>query len=114
LLRDLWKLAKDSGGTEYLTTYVLRHRDHFRTTSAPVKERHALPWRLTLDTPEDYQVICRFIEAMQAQGKELTYRLDDIIDYFSEHPEVLALNAEVRQRQTPPEVCTDLDWRSLL
>ena len=114
LLRDLWKVAKDSGGTEYLTTYVVRHKDHFRTSSAPVKERHALPWRLTLDTLEDYQVICRFIESMKAQGKGLTYRLDDIVDYFTGHPEVLAINAEVRQRQTPLEVCTDLDWRSLL
>ncbi len=31
-----------------------------------------------------------------------------------EHPEVLALNSQVRQRQAPPEVCTDLDWRRLV
>lgn len=114
LLRDIWKAAKDSAGTEYLTTYIVQHRDQFRTTSVPVDERHARPWRLTLDTPEDYQVIRAFLEAMRARGKALTYRLADIVDFFSEHPELLTLNSQVRQRQAPPEVCTDLDWRRLL
>lgn len=113
LLRDIWVAAKDSGGTEYLTTYIVNHRDQFRTTSVPVDEHHAHHWRLTLDMPEDYQVIRALLEAMRAQGKALTYRLDDIVDFFAEHPEVLTLNSQVWQRQAPPKVCTDLDWSRL-
>lgn len=113
LLRDLWTAARDSDGTEYLTTYIVNHRDQFRTNSVPVDEGHARRWRLTLDTPEDYQVIGTFLEAMRSQGKGLNYRLDDIVRFFSGRPEVLAINAQVGQRQTPPEVCTDLDWRRL-
>ncbi|MDA2915059.1 hypothetical protein MYX77_14095, partial [Acidobacteriia bacterium AH_259_A11_L15] len=62
LLRDLWTVARDSGGTEYLTAYVVNHRDQFRTTSVPVDEHHSHRWRLTLDTPEDYEVICKLLE----------------------------------------------------
>jgi len=114
LLRDIWKAAKDAGGTEYLTTYIVDHRDQFRTTSVPVDQRHAWKWRLTMDTPEDYQVIKFFLEAMRILGKAVTYRLDDIVDFFTKHPEILELNTQVRQRSAPPEVCTDLKWRRLV
>ncbi len=113
LLRDLWLLARDSSGTEYLTNYVANHRDQFRTTSVPVDGRHSHRWRLTLDTPEDYEVIRKVLEAMQAQGKAHTYRLDDIVEFFAEHPEILALNSQVSQSQIAPELCTELDWRRL-
>jgi len=113
LLRDLWLLARDSSGTEYLTTYIAYHRDQFRTTSVPVDGRHSHRWRLTLDTPEDFKVICKLLEAMQAQGKAQTYRLDDIVEFFSEHPEILALNSQVSQSQIAPKLCTELDWRRL-
>lgn len=113
LLRTLAKTAKDSRGTEYLTSYVQRHRDQLRTASAPVEPRHAHPWRLTLDTAEDLQVIRQFLTAMRQQGKALSYRLDDIVGYCSAHPEVLSVNAKVRQRTTPPEVDVGLDWRRL-
>jgi N,N'-diacetyllegionaminate synthase len=114
LLRTIWKVSKNTRGTEYLTTYIVDHSDQLCTTSVPVEERHVQDWRLTLDTPEDYQVIQAFLEAMNSRGKPLTYRLDDIIAYFSEHTEVLALNAHVRQRQTPPQVCTEMDWKRVL
>lgn len=113
LLRDIWTAAHDSGGTEYLTTYISNHRDQFRTTSVPVDDRHVRDWRLTLDRDKDYQVIRALLEAMSARNKALTYRLDDIVDFFTEHPEILKLNSQIQQHQTPPDVCTDLDWRRL-
>jgi len=114
LLQTLATLAFDSSGTEYLTAYVVDHRDQFRTTSAPVDEGHRRQWRLTLDTPEDLEVISRLLQAMAERGKALAYRLDDIVDYFTGHPDVLALNAAVRGRGTPPAVRTELLWQRLL
>lgn len=114
LLRQIHRLAKDPDGTEYLTFYVTHHRDQYRTGQVPVDERHAHPWRLTLDTPEDYEVIRTLLEAMCAKGKALDYRLDDIVDFFEAHPEVLAINSMVRQRQAPPQVDTSIEWRRLL
>ncbi|MBN2232665.1 MAG: N-acetylneuraminate synthase family protein [Deltaproteobacteria bacterium] len=111
LLRRLYRAAVDSDGTEYLTYYVTHHRDQILTSAAPVEEHHRREWRLTLDTAEDYEVISRLLEAMAGLGRPLTYRMDDIVDYFVNHPEVSALNAAVRQRSQPPQVCTDLDWR---
>jgi spore coat polysaccharide biosynthesis protein SpsF (cytidylyltransferase family) len=110
LLERLWSAARFREGTEYLTSYVTAQRDQFRTASAPVAARHARDWRLTLDTDEDLAVLRALLEAMQAAGKALDYRMDDIVGFFDAHPEVLALNAAVRQRATPIEVSVELDW----
>src|SRR5207244_1687634 len=76
LLRDIWTLASDNNGTEYLTTYVTSHRSQFRTSSVSVDENHRQSWRLTLDTAEDYELIRKVLEEMRSLGKALTYRLD--------------------------------------
>jgi N,N'-diacetyllegionaminate synthase len=113
LLRTIYQLCRDSGGTEYLTTYVVDNKDQFRTATVPVPDAHAHDWRLTLDTEEDCEVVRRFLVAMRDSGKALTYRLDDVVAWFKAHPEVLAINSMVRQRSTPPQVNTEMNWRSL-
>lgn len=110
LLRALWNSARDRDGTEYLTTYVTANHDQFRLASCPVDARHAQDWRLTLDTPEDLAVIKALLEAMRDKGRALDYRLEDIVAFFEQHPDILALNAGVRQRATPIEVNVTLDW----
>ena len=110
LLRTIWTAARDREGTEYLTTYVIEHRDQFRVAYAPVEPQHAHDWRLTLDTPEDLTVVSGLLEAMRGKGKALNYRLDDIVAYFEKNPDALKANADVRQRQTPIEVDVGLNW----
>jgi N,N'-diacetyllegionaminate synthase len=114
LLKRIHALAADPQGTEYLTTYVTDNADHIRRCSVPVDPGHAHDWRLTLDTPEDYEVIGGLVRAMAAKGKALDYRLDDIVEYFSANPGALAANAMVRQRSTPPQVDTSLVWSRML
>ncbi len=113
MLRDIGKMRSDGDGTEYLTNYVTENSDQFRIAQAPVDPRHARDWRLTLDTSEDYAVICKLLEAMRAGGKALEYDMDDIVAFFEAHPEILEINAGVRQRQKPICVETRLDWDRL-
>ena len=113
LLRDIGRMRADGDGTEYLTNYVTENSDQFRIAQAPVDPRHARDWRLTLDTSEDYAVICTLLEAMRAGGKALEYDMDDIVEFFEAHPEILEINAGVRQRQKPICVETRLDWDRL-
>lgn len=114
LLRQIHTLSYDPDGTEYLTFFVTDNADQIRTTSLPVDDKHARDYRLTLDTSEDYEVIRRLLEYQAEQGKALDYDLDDIMEYFDRHPDVLKINAGVRQRQTPPSVNTSMDWQRLL
>lgn len=113
LLRTIRDNANDSSGTEYLTFYVTRNGDQFTKGSLPIPPEHARDWRLTLDTAEDYEVISAFLNTMREQEKQLTYRLDDIVDFYANHPEILAINAMVRQRTDPPNVDATIDWEKL-
>ncbi|MEK9723185.1 MAG: N-acetylneuraminate synthase family protein [Rhodospirillaceae bacterium] len=113
LLRDIERLCADGEGTEYLTFYVVDNAGQFRVTQAPVDHRHAHDWRLTLDTPKDYEVVRRLLEGMRDAGKALDYTIGDIVAFFDAHPEVLEINAGVRQRQAPVSVDTSLDWHRL-
>ena len=114
LLKIIHQLAADPAGTEYLTNYVTDHPDQIRRASVPVDPQHARDWRLTLDTPEDYEVISSLVSAMAARGKALDYRLDDIVAYFNANPQVLVANSMVRQRATPITVDTSLRWSCLV
>ncbi len=110
LLRELLEAAKDSSGTEYLTNYITDNKSHFRCASLPLPDRHTHDWRLTLDTPEDLNVITGLLEHMAKIGKGVTYRLDDIVDYFAQYPERLEGNASVRQKAKPITVETAMRW----
>lgn len=114
LLRTIHQTARDRDGTEYLTWYVTRNGDQFRRASLPVHKRHARDWRLTIDTPEDHRVVAALLDAMKDGGKTLTYRLDDIVEFFDRHPELLEINRQKSKRSQGAEVDTGLDWTSLV
>lgn len=110
VLADIHHGAVDPEGTEYLTWYVTRNGDQFRRSSVPIDEAHRRDWRLTIDTPEDHEVIRRLLEAMKEQGKALTYRLDDIVAFFEDNPDILKLNSAKNKRSRTAEVDTRIRW----
>ena len=54
-------------------------------------------YRITLDTPEDYEVIRLVYEALYQPGNNFT--LDEIEDYLAAHPEVCAINSMIVQKK---------------
>jgi len=110
LLRTIWSSARNPEGTEYLTTYVIDNQEQFRTTKAIANPSHTRDWRLTLDTPEDLKVINTLLMALRDKGKALDYRLDDIVEFMESNLDILHINANIRQRQTPSEVDVSLNW----
>ena len=53
-------------------------------------------FRITLDTPEDYEVLRRLIEEHHADQ----LALPELLALLEAHPEIMALNAEVEQKTT--------------
>jgi spore coat polysaccharide biosynthesis protein SpsF len=49
--------------------------------------------RLTIDYPEDYQLIRKVYDALYVEGQP-PFGLQAILDYLDQHPEVFALNAK--------------------
>jgi N,N'-diacetyllegionaminate synthase len=114
LLEDIEKSANDLSGTEYLTTYILNNADNIACQEVEVKSSHQRNWRLTLDTPEDESVVRSFLNKMKQLGRFDKYRLDDIVNFFESNPKVLDANKMVRQRSTPIEVDTTINWKKKL
>ena len=48
--------------------------------------------------------------ALRDKGKALDYRLDDIVEFMESNLDILHINANIRQRQTPSEVDVSLNW----
>lgn len=110
MLRRIHAYAADPDGTEYLTWYVTRNGDQFRRAELPVPKHHARDWRLTIDTPEDHQVVSAFLQDMADKGKALDYTMDDITAFFEARPELLKTNTQATNRSRPAAVDTSLNW----
>jgi spore coat polysaccharide biosynthesis protein SpsF len=78
---------------EHTGAYWDTRPERFRTVDVDMKR--ASDYRLTVDTPEDFEVHRRIIEALYPENPEFT--VDDIIAWLDEHPDVAALNSNVSQ-----------------
>ena len=55
--------------------------------------------RLTLDTAEDYQLISAVYEALWPQNED--FSANDVVQFLKSHPELVAINANIIQKQPP-------------
>lgn len=87
---------KDDVRTEVWGRYFT-HTDLFTVHRLEVEPRHCRPEiRLTLDYPEDYQVLQRVFGDLHRPGE--VFSLDELIAYLDAHPEVLEVNQDCARR----------------
>jgi len=79
---------------------IAQNPQYFKTLhwSAPPDMNYP-DWGLTLDTPEDYQLLKLIFEKF---GHDIFFKVEDVIRYIKENPELLEINDGVR-RKTPEE-----------
>jgi spore coat polysaccharide biosynthesis protein SpsF len=56
--------------------------------------------RLTVDTPEDFAVVCGVFDALHEEGK--VFSLRQIVQLCDQHPELAGLNAHISQKAAKP------------
>lgn len=113
-LKLISELSEDRSGSEYVTNYILDNQDYFNVSHLPVPAKHDNRLRLTLDTQDDYDVIRTLLEYMKEIGKEYTYDVDDIFDYYHKYKDtVFKINSKIVQKVAPPSINTNMDWRGL-
>jgi len=92
---------KDTVDTEVWKGYFLETR-LFKTgtlrVTDPAVRRPDL--RLTVDTPEDFEMVSRILEALYSE--ERTFRLEEIVRLCDADPTITAVNAHVRQKPVRP------------
>jgi len=84
---------------EHVTIYLYHHEDRFRLANVTdVKDRSC--YRLTVDTPEDFELIRRLLENLYPSHP--AFGLEDMVRVLEAHPDWAALNANVKQKAVPP------------
>jgi len=80
---------------EHVTYYAYEHKDQFTRVDyiAPI-DRHYPNLRITLDTEEDYALLCNVADHFSA----IDVSSLDVIQYLLDHPEVAKLNAHIEQK----------------
>ena len=92
MLETIYKLAKDTSGTEYLTYYVTNHKNQFRIGSLDVSNKYRKKIRLTLDNIKDFKVIKIFLEQMKKRKKLFDYKFEDLIKFYKKNKKIFSLN----------------------
>tara|TARA_B100000963_G_C22627243_1_gene672987 strand:+ start:1160 stop:2923 length:1764 start_codon:yes stop_codon:yes gene_type:complete len=108
VLDTILKKSENPEGTEYLTNYIVENQLLFKIGSLPVPDKHNKDYRLTLDTEDDYNLINELCTWLLNKNKTYEYTMDDIVDFFDQHPEAAKKNKSIVQRQIPSNFSTKL------
>ncbi len=98
--------ARKSENTEYLTWY-LDDQSAFVQNRIRVPEVYSKPYRLTLDTESDFQVLNAIYEALYLPGKPVD--LKEALKFLDQHPEIAALNAAITPKLTRQQLDLRVD-----
>jgi len=97
ILADVASRTMDAADREHVSLYIYRHPEIYSLKNCPGPEELTDPGLgLTLDTPEDFQLIGRIFEALYPTNP--AFDLADILDLLKGQPDLLALNHHVRRK----------------
>jgi len=83
-----------------VTFHVRTHPGDFRLVNVRAPAAETWPQlRLSLDTAEDLALLERVFDALYNEHAS-PLAIGDVIAWLRDHPEVVALNAEIRQKPT--------------
>lgn len=94
-LLDAAANATEPHQREHVTPYLYENVSGRMTLANVVREPDASAYRVTLDTPEDLELIRVLIEQYGAA----TLDVDDLVALLDVHPELVAVNAHVEQKK---------------
>ena len=87
--------ATDPPQREHVTPFLYQHPERYaiaQLTSPQDLSHH----RWTVDTPEDFELVKRMLEALYPQVPNLT--LQDCLEVIDQHPDWPAINAHIEQK----------------
>ncbi len=97
ILEKVAKLTNDPVDHEHATNYIWEHPDRFKLVNLdsdlPVWARQL---RLTVDTPEDFDLITRIFEELYPSNAQ--FSLADILSLMERHPELQEINQNIQQK----------------
>lgn len=96
LLKKVHLEARQPHEREHVTPYVYQNPQRFRLLNLAFK-RDESRQRWTVDTPEDFELIRRILEALYPMNQ--AFGLKDILALMDAHPDWFELNAQIEQKK---------------
>jgi spore coat polysaccharide biosynthesis protein SpsF len=97
-LNRAYKEAKQNYEREHVTPYIYLHPEIFKLKSVEATGKLRRPdLRLTVDTEEDLRLIREIFKRLYRDGR--IFYTEDVIDLLDKHPELVAINAHVVQKE---------------
>ncbi|MDL2263809.1 glycosyltransferase family protein [Synergistaceae bacterium OttesenSCG-928-I11] len=96
VLKEAFKQGHEAPDREHVTHYIHTKRDKFRVW---MKESGSAwgKYRLTVDTPEDFELIKEIIERLYPQKKD--FSLTDVVRLLEGNPSLAGINDSVEQKK---------------
>lgn len=103
VLSEVDQITRDPADRENVSLYIYEHPERFILGNVMAPPELADPeQRMTLDYPEDYQLIKTVFEALYPSNPE--FSLYDVMSFLRAHPEVAALTHHLQQKAVRPPV----------
>ncbi|SFM89084.1 cytidylyltransferase domain-containing protein [Methanolobus profundi] len=94
-LEKAWKEAKEDYEREHVTPYIREHPDIFKQCNVS-NEENLSHLRLTLDTPEDFELITEIYCHLHPTKK--MFLLKHIQELFNKRPDLIKINEHIMQK----------------
>jgi spore coat polysaccharide biosynthesis protein SpsF len=95
-LKYIDKHGMESRHREHVTFYAYEYPEYFKSTTVQVPTSLRYPQlRVTLDTPDDYEMLRQIADHFRGQPLVASR---EVIRYLLKHPEVAAINAHIQQK----------------
>ena len=97
-LKRAYEEAKQDYEREHVTPYIYLHPEIFKLKSVEATGKLRRPdLRLTVDTEEDLKLIREIFKRLYRDDQ--IFYAEEVIDLLGKHPKLLAINADIRQRE---------------
>ena len=103
VLEKCYLNASEKYEQEHVTPYIYKSHPEMFKINKYFEENDNSAIRITLDTPQDYSLLCLIYEELYDEVDHFT--LDDILNLFNQKPWIKYINEEVIQKK----VCKDLN-----
>jgi len=97
ILETTFQNAKENYEREHVTPYIYLHPELFKLKSIEASGKLRRPdLRLTIDTKEDLRLSEKIFKHLYRENQ--IFYTDDVIDFLDKHPELVAINAHIVQK----------------
>jgi spore coat polysaccharide biosynthesis protein SpsF len=98
VLEEVAQLTDDPVDHEHVSLYIYEHPEKFRLLNVRSNlPSEAAKLRLTVDTPEDFELVRRVYEELYPSTPD--FGLQDILDLFRRKAELCEINSHIKQKR---------------